>query len=182
MSYTLGELAERLGAELHGDAGCRIDSVATLQNAGPGSISFLSNRRYQEFLACTGASAVILDAEFLPKCPVNALVTTNPYLAYARAAELLNPPRAVEPGVHETAWVSDEARVHPRAWIGPLSSVGAGACVGAGAFLGPGCVVEEGAVIGDDCRLVAGVTICRGVSLGNRVLLHPGVVVGGDGF
>ncbi len=75
MSYTLGELAERLGAELHGDAGCRIERVATLQNANAGSISFLSNRRYQTFLASTGASAVILDAEFLSACAVNALVS-----------------------------------------------------------------------------------------------------------
>lgn len=182
MSYTLGELAERLGAELHGDAGCRIERVATLQNANAGSISFLSNRRYQTFLASTGASAVILDAEFLSACAVNALVSANPYLAFARAADLLNPPPSFEPGVHESAWVSAQATVHPQAWVGAQTSVGANASVGAGTFLGPGCVIEEGVYIGDDSRLVANVTLCRGVRLGKRALLHPGVVVGGDGF
>lgn len=182
MSYTLGELAERLGAELHGDAECRIERVATLHNASAGSISFLSNRRYQGFLASTGASAVILEAGFLSDCAVNALVTDNPYLAYARAADLLNPPPAFEPGVHETAWVSSKARVHPQAWIGPQAFVGPGATVGARAYLGPGCVVEAGVAVGDDCRLAANVTLCPGVSLGKRALLHPGVVVGADGF
>ena len=182
MSYTLGELAERLGAELHGDAGCRIERVATLHNAVPGSISFLSNRRYQGFLASTGASAVILSAEFLSDCAVHALVTENPYLAYARAADLLNPPPAFEAGVHDTAWVSAKAQVHPQAWIGPQASVGPGTTIGARVYLGPGCVVEAGVQIGDDSRLVANVTLCRGVRLGRRVLLHPGVVIGGDGF
>ena len=90
MSYTLGELAERLGAELHGDAECRIERVATLHNAAAGSISFLSNRRYQSFLATTSASAVILDAEFLPNCAVNALVSANPYLAVCCSRQYLS--------------------------------------------------------------------------------------------
>lgn len=182
MSYTLGELAERVGAELHGDAECRIERVAALHNAGEGCISFLSNRRYQSFLATTEASAVILDAEFLPGCTVNALVTPNPYLAYARAADLLNPGREDLKGVHPSAWVSPEARVHADAWVGPQCTVEAGVRIGARAFLGPGCVVEREVNVGEDSRLVANVTLCQGVSLGKRGLLHPGVVVGGDGF
>ena len=182
MAYTLGELSERLGVKLHGDAGCRIDRVATLQNAEPGCLSFLANRRYYAFLASTRASAVILDSEFLPQCKVNALVSGNPYLSYARAAALLNPERAFEGGVDPSASVAEGARVHPEARIGPQCSVASGAEIGARAYVGPGCAIEENVVLGEDSRLVANVTLCRGVKVGQRTILHPGVVVGADGF
>lgn len=182
MAYTLGELSERLGVTLRGDAGCRIERVATLQNAESGCLSFLSNRRYQAFLAATRASAVILDSEFLPQCKVNALVSANPYLSYAKAAALLNPEREFEGGVHPSASVAKDARVHPDARIGPQCSVASGADIGARAYVGPGCVIEENATLGADARLVASVTLCRGVQVGKRALLHPGVVIGADGF
>ena len=182
MAYTLGELSERLGADLHGDAGCRIERVATLQNAEPGCITFLANRRYQGFLGSTRASAVILNQEFLSGCGVNALVSDNPYLAYARAAAMLNPGRPFESGVHPSAWVAKDARVHPEAHIGPHCSIGSGVEIGARAYVGPGCVIDADATLGDDSRLVAKVTLCAGVRIGRRVILHPGVVIGADGF
>ncbi len=182
MAYTLGELSERLGADLHGDAGCRIERVATLQNAEAGCITFLANRRYQGFLGATRASAVILNKEFLPGCGVNALVSENPYLAYARAAAMLNPPRPFGSGVHPSAAVAKNAKVHPEAYVGPQCSVAAGAEICARAYLGPGCVIEADAILGEDSRLVANVTLCASVRVGKRAILHPGVVIGADGF
>ena len=81
-----------LGAELHGDPACQVEYVATLEHAKPGSLSFLSNRVYRHYLATTQASAVLLAREDLESCPVAALVMENPYLGYARAAAMLNPP------------------------------------------------------------------------------------------
>lgn len=182
MAYTLGELSERLGARLHGDPGCRIDRVATLQNAGPGCLSFLANRRYQGFLNSTRASAVILDSEFLAKCSVNALVSANPYLTYARAAALLYPERVFDEGIHASAVVANDAKVHPTASIGPHCCIGSAARVGARACVGPGCVIDDNGILGDDSRLVANVTLCKGVRVGKRAILHPGVVIGADGF
>ncbi len=182
MAYTLGELSERLGVKLRGDAGCRIERVATLQNAESGCVSFLANRRYQGFLRATRASAVILASEFLPQCNVNALISANPYLSYAKAAALLNPERTFKPGVHPSASVAKGAKVHPDAHIGPHCSVAHGAEIGARAYVGPGCVLEESAVLGEDGRLVAKVTLCKNVRVGKRVILHPGVVIGADGF
>jgi UDP-3-O-[3-hydroxymyristoyl] glucosamine N-acyltransferase len=182
LAYTLGELAERLGAELNGDADCRIEEVSTLERAGHGCLTFLANRKYQSVLSKTRASAVILDAEFLSECPVNALVTGNPYLAYARAAALFNPQRDFVKGVHPTAWVSPDAEVHADAWIGPHACVSEGARIAARVYVGPGCVIDEDVQIGEDSRLLANVTICHGVSIGLRALVHAGVVIGSDGF
>jgi UDP-3-O-[3-hydroxymyristoyl] glucosamine N-acyltransferase len=182
LGYSLRDIAEELGAQLHGDENCRIDCVATLADAGPGGISFLANRRYRSQLLSTRASAVILEAEFLSVCPVAALVVSNPYLGYARAAALLAPEQPVAAGVHASACVSDRATVDASACIGPQAVVEDQARVGARSHIGPGCVIGRGATIGDDCTLKANVTICHDVRIGDRALLHPGVVVGADGF
>ena len=182
VDITLGALAEALSAQLQGDAQIRVHAVATLADASQGDISFLANRRYRRYLDGTSASAVILSTEYAQDCPVAALVTDNPYLGYARAAALLNPSKAVVGGVHPTASVAAGATIAADVWIDAAAVIEDGARIGARTSIGPGCVVGRDVVIGNDCHLVANVTLCRGVCLGERVLLHPGVVIGGDGF
>ena len=182
MEMTLGALAAALPATLHGNPGIRIHGVATLASAGPGTLTFLANRRYRPQLATTAASAVVLDEEFLAECPVAALVMANPYLGFARAAAMLNPPPVAPTGVHPRAVVDARAQVHAQAWVGPGAVIEAGAVIGAGVFVGPRCLVGEDVIIGEHSRLVANVTLCRSVRVGRRALLHPGVVIGADGF
>jgi len=182
LGYSLRDIAKVLGASVHGDEDCRIERVATLADAGPGSVSFLANRRYRPQLLRTRASAVILEREFLPACPVSALVVSNPYLGYARVVKLLTSEQPVRGGVHPTAYVSDAATVHPSAWVGPQVVVEERARIGARSHIGPGCVIDAGATIGEDCLLKANVTICHDVHIGDRALLHPGAVIGADGF
>ncbi len=182
MAHTLKALAEFLNAELHGDPDCEVVKVATLVDAGPGSVTFLSNRLYHVHLKSTRASAVILQREFLSQCPVAALVMDNPYLGYAHAATIMHPLADFSGGVHPSAWVSEQATVHESAWIGPQCSVGANAVIGERVYIGPSCVIDEGATIGANCRFTARVTLCRDVTIGERGVFHPGVVVGGDGF
>ncbi len=183
MAFRLEELAREIGAQLQGDPGCLIDRVDTIQDAeGEGAICFLANSKYRKYLATTHASAVILDKELANDCPVNALVCENPYLAYARISAFLNPPPSVTGGVHPSAVIDAGAEIDEHAYIGPCAVIGEGAKVGAGAYIGPGCVLERGAVVGADSRLVANVTVCHGTRIGRRALIHPGVVLGSDGF
>ncbi len=182
MEYSLGELAARLGVRLVGAAECRVSGVGSLDQAAPGQLAFLASAHYRKHLAATRASVVVLAEDMLAECPVNALVADNPHLAYARAARLLNPSPEVRGGVHPRAVVDPAAAVDPTSWIGPGAVVEAGARIAAGAFVGPNCVVGADAVVGEDSRLEANVTLCHGVELGRRVRLHPGAVVGSDGF
>ncbi|MES9899546.1 MAG: UDP-3-O-(3-hydroxymyristoyl)glucosamine N-acyltransferase [Sedimenticola sp.] len=182
MSFLLGELAHRTNVTLQGDADCSITHVDTIQNAGPGAICFLANSRYRKYLAETDASAVILSGDLLGQCRTNALVCDNPYLIFARIAGLLNPEAARAQGVHPSAVVSQQARVNADSWIGPCCVVEAGAVIESGVSIGPGCVVDRDSIVGADSRLVANVTLCRGTVLGRRTLIHPGVVIGSDGF
>ena len=182
MSHRLGDLARQVGAELHGDPACEISHVDTIQDASMGALCFLTNRKYRKYLPETGASAVVLSEEYLEQCPVNALVSDNPYLTYARIASLLNPQAEMERGRHPSAVVSDQAQVDAQAWIGPCAVVEAGAEIAAGVFIGPGCVIGRDCKIGPDSRLVANITLCHGTEIGSRVLIHPGTVLGSDGF
>lgn len=180
--YTLAELAARCGGEVRGDPGARVHGVATIQNAEPGRIAFLANPKYRRYLTETRAGALILSAEDAADWTGPALVTKNPYLLYAKVAAVLAPLPAVQGGVHPRAWVDPSATVAPDAWVGPGAVVEAGAEVGARVFIGPNCVIGRAAKVGEDSRLTASVTLCHEVIIGKRVLLNPGVVIGGDGF
>ena len=182
MPVRLGELAVRFGCELRGDPDATVERVATLQDAQPGTLSFLANPKYRKHLAGTGASAVVLDAASAAECPTNALIAANPYATYARIAQVLHPEPAFAGGRHPTAVIDPQAQVDPTAWIGPHCYVAAHAVVGAHVFLGPGTVLLERARIGPASRCVARVTLCADVHVGERCLFAPGVVLGADGF
>ena len=182
MALRLAELAVRFGCELQGDPDALIERVASLQEAGTGSLAFLANPRYRRYLAGTRATAVVLDAASAAECPVAALVAGNPYATYARIAQLLHPAAPVAGGRHPSAVVEAGAQVDASAWVGALAYVAAGATIGPRSFIGPGSVVLAGARVGADTRLVARVTLCEGARIGERCLLYPGCVIGADGF
>ena len=181
-SHTLAELAERFGLRLRGDGSRRIAGVATLAHAGTGQLAFLSNGKYAAQLAATGAGAVILREENVADCPVDALIAADPYVAYAKIAALYERLPASAPGIHPSAVVDAGAKVAPGASIGPCCVIERGAVVEDGAVLGPHCIVGEDCIVGAQSRLVARVTLVTRVTLGRRVLVHPGAVIGSDGF
>lgn len=182
MAYRLDSLAELTGAVLHGDPDCEVDRVATLAQAGPGCVSFLTGGSYRAQLPGTGASVVVLKEEDLGACQTNALVSSNPYLTYARIADLLYPPKQMAPGIHPAASVAASARIADTAYVAAGAVVGEEAAVGEHVYIGPNCVLGDGVVIGEGSRLVAAVTIYDHCQIGQRCLLHAGAVIGSDGF
>ena len=180
--YSLGELAVRVGLELRGDPNLRVSRVATLQNAGRGTLSFFANAHYRKNLQTTSATAVILSAKSADDCPVAALIAPNPYLAYARVALLLHPLQISEPGIQASAVVAPTAQIDASATVGPQAVIEDGVSIGPRVVIGPGCIVQAGTHIGADTRLVAHVTLCKRTVIGLRGILHPGVVIGADGF
>ncbi|HQW63856.1 MAG TPA: UDP-3-O-(3-hydroxymyristoyl)glucosamine N-acyltransferase [Pseudomonadota bacterium] len=179
---TLAGLAQRFALELRGPGDARIEGVASLQDAGPAQVSFLANPQYRARLRATRAAAVVLAEADAADCPVAALVSRNPYADFARIAALYDARPAPQPGVHPSAVVAPDAVVEAGASIGPQCVVGARSRIAAGAELGPGCVVGDDCVVGAQSRLVARVTLVERVVLGQRVLVHPGAVLGADGF
>lgn len=177
---TLRELATRLGCTLEGED-AEIQRVAKIEQAGPGDLTFLANLKYAPLLATTGATAVIAGAD-VTEAPCAILRSSNPYLAFARAAALLTPGVQHEPGIHRLAAVAADATVAEDASIGAFAVVEAGAVIGARTIVRPHVVIGAGAVIGADCLIHARVSIRERCVLGARVVVQDGAVIGGDGF
>lgn len=183
MVVTLGQLAAQLGAELHGDANVEVSRVANLETAQPGEISFLSDSKYRAFLETTGASAVLVKAADLAACRTNALVVADPYVGFARTAQLLDTtPAPASAGIHPSAVVADDVVLGQNVAIGANSVIESGVVLGDGVVIGAGCFVGKASRIGDRSRLWANVTLYHNVRLGTDCLVQSGAVIGSDGF
>lgn len=180
--FTLGELAKRLGVHVTGDAGCEIFRVATLANAGKGDIAFLHDSKHHHHLSKTNASAIIIDEKFSADLPANGIVVKNAHIAFVQVAGWLHPEDKKEYGVHPSAFVDPDSIIHPDVHVGAQCVIEAGAQISAGCEIGPGCVIGKNVSMDKGCSLVANVTLCHDVKLGKNVTLHPGVVIGADGF
>jgi UDP-3-O-[3-hydroxymyristoyl] glucosamine N-acyltransferase len=182
LSYSATELAERFSLQLQGDGDVRVSGVATLAQAQQPQLAFLANPRYRPQLDSAQAGIVVMRAADAEGYAGTALLADDPYVAFARIAALFESTLAFEPGVHASAAIDPTARVDPGAQVGPFVSIGARSRVGAGAVIGPGCVIGDDCEIGAGSRLIARVTLVTRVRLGERVLVHPGAVLGADGF
>ena len=176
----LRELAHRLGCTVRGDGEVEVHRVAGIEESGPGDLTFVANPRYTPHLAHTRASAVIVSPD-LPT-PLPSLLSSNPYLSYARAVSLLHTDSGPPPGIHPAAVVDPSAELGPGVHVGALAVIGARARVGARSVIHPHVVLYPDVEIGEDCRLHSGVQVREGCRLGHRVVLQNGVVIGGDGF
>ncbi|MFT7413777.1 MAG: UDP-3-O-[3-hydroxymyristoyl] glucosamine N-acyltransferase [Methylophagaceae bacterium] len=182
MAWTLAEIAKHIDGVVHGDETSLVESFATLENASNHQISFLANLKYKKFLATTTAGAVIVNSEAVALVPNNAIVVDNPYVAYAKAARLLNPIRFYNAGIAASAIISDASIIDKSASIGPHVVIESGVEIAGNVVIGPNCVIESGAKVGTGSRLSANITLCEGVQIGQRCIIHPGVVIGADGF
>ena len=180
--YNLKDLSQRFALELVGDGDHMIESVGTLSGAGTAAITFLANPSYRKDLPETHAGAVILKQSDAVDCPVNCLIASDPYLAYARLAKLFDHRPVAPAGVHPTAVVSPTASIGKNVSIAAHVVIGDDCIVGDACTIGPGSVLYESCVLDEACHLHANVTLGHGVRLGKRVTIHPGAVVGADGF
>jgi len=181
-THSLSQLAERFELELRGDSTHLVNGVGTLRGAGKSQISFLANPIYKSDLATSSAGVVILKQEDADAFPGNCLIAADPYLAYARIAQLFSPSTAQDVGVHPTAVVHPTARLGQNVAIGPHVVVEANCEIGDACSLGPGCVIGHGSKLGAACLLYANVTLYHQTQLGQRVIVHSGAVIGADGF
>ena len=180
MDLTLGELVGRLGGELLGDPSVVVRQIASLDRAGEGELAFLVSPKYRAALEASRASAFILPAKPADFTDRPRILTPDPYLYFARAAQLFNPPKAVPAGVHPSAVVGSELPASVA--VGPNAVIGADCRIGEGCVIGAGCLIGDGVAIGAGSLLHAGVKVYDGCTIGTRAILHSGAVIGADGL
>ncbi len=181
-TYTLADIVTRFGGAVMGDAQTAVSQIATLEQAGQGHITFLTNAKYRKQLEDSQATAVIVGAADAALTQRPRIVAANPYSYFAKLSAFLNPLREYAAGVHPSAVIEQGAEVSPDAHIGANVWVGAGARIGAHSVVMAGCHIGEHAVLGEHNRLYPNVSVYHGCELGNHVILHSGVVIGADGF
>ena len=180
--FSAAALAERFGLALRGDGDRRIDGVATLARAGASQLAFLANPRYRSQLIGCSAGLVVMREDDIEGYAGDALIAKDPYSAFAKMAALFDHRPDFVAGIHPSAAIDPSAQVASDASIAAFVSIGPRSRVEAAALIGPGCVIGEDCVIGAGSELTARVTLVRRVRLGKRVLIHPGAVLGADGF
>jgi UDP-3-O-[3-hydroxymyristoyl] glucosamine N-acyltransferase len=183
----LGDLASRLGCTLEGDAQIEIEGVAGIEDARSGQLTFLSNPKYYKELATTSASAVLIEKKVgisrEPGRPaLAALRSENPYLDFARTIEFFNAVMPHAAAIHPTAVVSKTAKIGEGSHIGPHCFVDDGVEIGRNALLHSLVTIYKNTRIGDDFLAHSQTVVREGCTIGNRVILQNGAVIGGDGF
>ena len=180
--FDAATLADRYALDLHGDGAVRIDGVGTLADATPSQLAFLANPKYRDQLGATRAGLVVLRAADAEGYAGAALIANDPHVAFAKLAALFDTSGDVVPGVHALTDIDPTAHIDPSAQVCAFVSVGARSCIEPGAYVGPGCVIGDDCIVGAGTRLVARVTLVTRVRVGARVRVHPGAVLGADGF
>lgn len=186
---TIADIALMLDAEIIGNADTRITGVAGLDSAVPGAILFVENEKRLAEAQSSNAAAIIVPSAVAAKVRralrqggKPALLTGNPRLAFAKVMEYFQPLIMPEEGVHPTAIIEADAHIGEGVSIREFCYIGHHAHIGNGAVIYPHCVIGDGAQIGDDCILYPNVVINHHVHVGQRVRIHSGSVLGGDGF
>ena len=188
---TIREIAEWLGGEIAGgtDKGLpAIDRVAKIEEAMPGSLTFLANPKYEKQLGTTNASAVLVSRKLdLNKIADRASVVfirvDDPYVAFLHVLKRLTPTiDPFFPGVHSTAVISPNAVLGKNVSVGAYAVIGEKAIIGSSTKIGDGCIIGMQTQIGADCILYPNVVVYHQCILGKKVILHSGAVIGSDGF
>ncbi|MGL4474917.1 MAG: UDP-3-O-(3-hydroxymyristoyl)glucosamine N-acyltransferase, partial [Shewanella sp.] len=179
---TLNQLGELLGAQVQGDGSVEIHAVATLEQAGLGQLSFLSNSKYRSQLANCSASAVLLTANDASEFSGNALIVNDPYVGFAKVAQLLDTTPAAAIGIHASAVIDPTAKLGEGVSIGANAVIGANVILGEQVQIGAGCVIGQDVIIGSGSRLWANVSVYHDVHMGRDCIIHSGAVIGSDGF
>jgi UDP-3-O-[3-hydroxymyristoyl] glucosamine N-acyltransferase len=177
----LSEIAQRLECLIIGNEDPKIFRIAGIDEAGPGDLTFVSNRKYIRRIKETKASAIIL-GEDMPSAEIPTLLTKDPYLSFAKALEIFYVPLKLDSGIHPTAVIAPDVEIGPDASIGAYAVIGKGCKIGKSVAIHPHTVLYPGVIVGDEVTLHAHVIVRENCSIGNRVILQNGVVVGGDGL
>ncbi len=182
INCTVADIAGLVGGEVIGDPAAPVRSIASIEQAGPQDLTFLSNKKYEPFLKTCQAAAVVVGPD-QTEAAVTLIRVQNSDLAFATVMKRLAPAMTtLSAGISEHAYVAPDAKIGEEASIGPHAVVEAGSVLGDRCLIYPGAYVGPGAKLGDDCILHANATVGARVILGHRVIVHSGAVIGSDGF
>ncbi len=184
MQFTASQIAGLLNGQIEGDANASVSKLSKIEEGVPGSISFLANPLYTQYLYGTKASVVIINNDFVLTGPVTTTLirVENAGNAFTQLLEMYNQVKLNKGGVSKLSFISPSAVVGSDCYVGEFAFVGENAKIGNNVKIYPQVYIGDNAVIGDNTTLFAGVKIYSETVIGKDCIIHSGTVIGSDGF
>ena len=184
MQFTAEMIAALLSGEIVGDKNATVSTVSSIEGGKAGSLAYLTNPKYEQYIYTTEASIVLVDKSFEPKEAVKATLikVENVGECVLNLLEMYNAARPRKQGISKLASVSEKATIGEGCYIGDFTVVEAGANIGNNVQIYPQCYIGDNVTIGEGTKLYAGVKIYEGCVIGKNCILHAGAVIGADGF
>ena len=179
---TLGDIAKALDLPFHGNPDTALSRLASLESAGEGDLSFVAQKKFSKLLSTSAVGAVICPEDWVGEYGGAVLVSTQPYIDFARATRLFDNRPQPSGRVHETAVIASSVQLGANTTIDAYAVIEDGAVLGDNVWIGPNVWVGSGVKVGDSTAIRSGVSLYHGVSLGRSCLVHANTVIGSDGF
>lgn len=184
MEFTAQQIAEYLKGEVIGNPDVKLSSFSKIEEGSEGSLTFLSNPKYTEYIYTTKASAVLVNRDFVPEKPVSATIikVENSYMALASLLQLVESLTPRREGISSLSSVSAESELGEGAYVGEYAVIESGCKIGKNAQIFPQVYIGSNVKIGENVKLYPGVKIYEKCVIGNNCTIHAGTVIGADGF
>jgi UDP-3-O-[3-hydroxymyristoyl] glucosamine N-acyltransferase len=186
MQFTALQIATLIKGKIEGDPESKVSHVAKIEEATEGSLSFIANPKYEEYLYSTNASIIIINdsLEIREDVKPTLIRVKDAYSGFAFLLEKYNEivSRSGKNGIEQPSYISKTASIGKEVYIGAFTYIGDNVIIGDRVKIFPGSYIGDNVVINEDSKIFAGVKIYDGCSLGSRVVVHSGTVIGGDGF
>jgi UDP-3-O-[3-hydroxymyristoyl] glucosamine N-acyltransferase len=184
MEFTAQQIADFLGGEIQGNPSIKVSDFSKIEEGKPGTLSFLSNPKYSQFIYDSQASIILVNKDFLPEREVQStlILVDDAYQSLAKLLTMVDQTKPKKTGISPLAYISTSATIGENAYIAPFVYVGDNVTIGKNVSLHPNSCVEEGAKLGENVTLFSGVKIYYNCVIGNNCTLHSGSVIGSDGF
>ena len=184
MDFSAQQIASFVQGEIVGDANVTVNTFAKIEEGKPGSITFLSNPKYEHFIYDTDASIVLVNRDFIPEKPIKATLikVDNAYETLAKLMTLYEQSKTQNKGIASTAIIAKSAKIGKDVYIGAYVVIDDDVVIGDNTQIYPHTYVGKNACVGEGSLIYSGVNIYHDCQIGNHVTLHSGVVIGADGF
>lgn len=184
MEFTAEMIAGFLGGEIVGDKNAAVHTVSSIEEGKQGSLAYLTNLKYEEFLYTTGASIVLCDKTFEPKqaVPATLIKVDNAAECIVKLLQMYAASKPRRTGLSERASIAETATVEGDSYVGDFAVIEAGAKIGPNCQIYPQVYIGPNVTVGEGTTLYAGVKIYEGCHVGKNCILHAGAVIGADGF
>ena len=184
MEFTAQQIADFLGGDIQGDASVKVSDFSKIEEGKPGTLSFLSNPKYNQYIYDSKASVILVNKDFEPEREVQStfIRVDDAYQSLARLLSMVDQAKPKKTGISPLAFISSTAEIGENAYIAPFVYIGEHVVVGKNVSLHPHACLEDGAKLGENVTLFSGVKVYYNCVIGNNCTLHSGSVIGSDGF